>query len=201
LWTSAWKTTTSNVAAIASPTIPLENTNRCPRLVSCFGMKWSDAWKFARRGKSAKDVFAARMRIIVVAICSMRKSAVPSTPPPNTARPTSEMTVFVSVGTTWSRYARNDSPRNITPSRLPIHIRVVRAFFHSGGLNAGTPLEIASTPVTAAPPDANACRIRKMLMAPAVFATSGGIGSGCNPPVKVRKMPMPSSENIITMKK
>ena len=34
---------------------------------------------------------------------------------------------------------------------------VVRAFFHSGFLNAGTPFEIASTPVTAAPPDANEC--------------------------------------------
>ena len=33
---------------------------------------------------------------------------------------------------------------------------VVRAFFHAGSWNAGTPFEIASTPVTAAPPDANA---------------------------------------------
>ena len=33
----------------------------------------------------------------------------------------------------------------------------MRAFFHSGFLNAGTPFEIASTPVTAAPPDANEC--------------------------------------------
>ena len=35
--------------------------------------------------------------------------------------------------------------------------RVVRAFFHDGSLNAGTPLEMASTPVTAAPPEAKAC--------------------------------------------
>jgi hypothetical protein len=35
--------------------------------------------------------------------------------------------------------------------------RVVRAFFHAGCRNAGTPFEIASTPVTAAPPDANEC--------------------------------------------
>ena len=38
---------------------------------------------------------------------------------------------------------------------------VVRAFFHSTGLNAGTPFETASTPVTAAPPDANAFRMMK----------------------------------------
>ena len=34
--------------------------------------------------------------------------------------------------------------------------RVVRAFFHAGSRKAGTPFEIASTPVTAAPPEANA---------------------------------------------
>ena len=33
---------------------------------------------------------------------------------------------------------------------------VSRAFFHAGLRNAGTPLEIASTPVTAAPPEPNA---------------------------------------------
>ena len=33
---------------------------------------------------------------------------------------------------------------------------VWRAFFHAGSRNAGTPLEIASTPVTAAPPEAKA---------------------------------------------
>ena len=33
---------------------------------------------------------------------------------------------------------------------------VCRALRHSGLRNAGTPFEIASTPVTAAPPEANA---------------------------------------------
>ena len=49
-----------------------------------------------------------------------------------------------------------DRPRNMTPSSVPMTTRVLRAFFHSGFLKAGTPFEIASTPVTAAPPDANA---------------------------------------------
>src|SRR5712691_5864728 len=40
----------------------------------------------------------------------------------------------------------------------PIHTSVVWAFFHSGLRKAGTPFEIASTPVTAAPPEANALR-------------------------------------------
>ena len=34
--------------------------------------------------------------------------------------------------------------------------RVCRACFHAGSLKAGTPLEMASTPVTAEPPEANA---------------------------------------------
>ena len=45
----------------------------------------------------------------------------------------------------------------MTPSVAPMITSVIRAFFHSGSRNAGTPFEIASTPVTAAPPDANAC--------------------------------------------
>ncbi len=35
-------------------------------------------------------------------------------------------------------------------------MRVSRACFHSTGLKAGTPLEMASTPVMAAPPEAKA---------------------------------------------
>ena len=46
------------------------------------------------------------------------------------------------------------------PRQAPMIIRVWRAFFHSGFLKAGTPLEMASTPVMAAPPEAKACRIR-----------------------------------------
>ena len=52
-------------------------------------------------------------------------------------------------------------------------MRVERAFFHSGFLNAGTPLEMASTPVMAAPPEAKACRTRKMPTAPSRPPWSG----------------------------
>ena len=37
-----------------------------------------------------------------------------------------------------------------------IQIRVIEAFFDSGFLNAGTPLETASTPVSATAPEENA---------------------------------------------
>ena len=52
---------------------------------------------------------------------------------------------------------RIDRPRNSVPSVPPMMKSALRAFNHSGFLNAVTPFEIASTPVTAAPPDANAC--------------------------------------------
>ena len=61
----------------------------------------------------------------------------------------------VSKGMTSILPASSDSPRNITPGPSPSD-EGLRAFFHSGFLKAGTPLEIASTPVTAAPPEAKA---------------------------------------------
>ena len=68
----------------------------------------------------------------------------------------------------------------MTPSSPPIHMSVERAFFHSGGLNAGTPLEIASTPVMAAPPEAKAWRMRNSptdAVCTRRAGSLGGIGS------------------------
>ncbi len=56
----------TTAATTAREMMPLENTSRWPRLVSCFGMKLSPAWKLASRGKSAKLVLAARTRISMV---------------------------------------------------------------------------------------------------------------------------------------
>jgi hypothetical protein len=72
--------------------------------------------------------------------------------------PICEITVGVpsSNGAGCSLDASTDRPRNITPSSEPMMTRVVRALRQAGSLNAGTPLEIASTPVTAAPPEAKA---------------------------------------------
>src|SRR4249920_1468302 len=70
-----------------------------------------------------------------------------------------EMTVGVPLmnGATCILLSIQDRPKNIAPSNEPMITRVCRAFFQAGCLNAGTPFEIASTPVTAAPPDANEC--------------------------------------------
>ena len=57
-------------------------------------------------------------------------------------------------------------PENVTARITIIQVSVVRAFFHSGGLNAGTPSEIASTPVRAAQPELKARRMTKTVSAP-----------------------------------
>ena len=68
------------------------------------------------------------------------------------------MTVGVpsAYGIAWTLVERIERPRNIAPSVVPMMTSVGPRVLHSGFLNAVTPLEIASTPVTAAPPDAKA---------------------------------------------
>ena len=80
--TLARKSTMIRLAPAARPMMPLENTSLCPRLVSWRGMNESWAWKLARRGKSANEVFAARIRISVVEICSRRNKRWPAAPDP-----------------------------------------------------------------------------------------------------------------------
>jgi hypothetical protein len=82
----------------------------------------------------------------------------PTAPPPNTDSPIWASTVGVpsSNGSTFTFVARADSPRNITARPAPMITSVWRAFLQAGSWKAGTPFEMASTPVTAAPPDANA---------------------------------------------
>jgi hypothetical protein len=62
-------------------------------------------------------------------------------------------------------------PANMTAKIEIITVSVVRAFFHSGGLNAGTPSEMASTPVRAEQPEANARRTRMTVTAPVPAST------------------------------
>src|SRR5512133_3653098 len=93
------------------------------------------------------------------------------------------------TGITCSREARNETVRNEDPRIKPIHTRVIWALRHSGLRNAGTPFEIASTPVTAAPPDANARRRMKTVTTPATgvsepLAICCGIGYGATWPAR-----------------
>src|SRR4051794_40113864 len=145
------------------------------------------------RGKSAKAVLAARIRMANVEICSSRYRTVPR---PNTWAPITESRVSVSVGVGRSRWASTDTPKNDTPRMKPIHVSVVAAFFDSSFLNAGTPFEIASVPESAIAPDENArSRInvdRPVRRAPFFVNWSSASwfgGSGARPPKYDRYRP------------
>jgi hypothetical protein len=64
------KTTTSTAATAARATMPLLKARRSPRKANCPGRNLSRAIRLARRGKSAKAVFAARISRTVVANCT-----------------------------------------------------------------------------------------------------------------------------------
>src|SRR5574340_348904 len=68
-------------------------------------------------------------------------------------------------------------PRNKAPIKIAIMINVLRALTHSGGLNAGVPLLIASMPVNAVQPAENACSTRTI--------ASGSRGGGATAAIEV----------------
>ncbi len=66
----------------------------------------------------------------------------------------------------------------MNPRINAIAVSVVRALWLSGGLNAGTPLEIASVPVNAAQPEENARNISQSVR-PCVATTVSWGGASC----------------------
>src|SRR3989337_464779 len=71
-------------------------------------------------------------------------------------------------------------------------VNVVRAFWLSGGLKAGTPLEIASTPVKPTQPDENALKTRKSVR-PWVAVTPWRVGAASkSDPGAAPRAPHPS---------
>ena len=78
-----------------------------------------------------------------------------------------------SVIFTPSRMARKVTPTNIVTAMTPISASVVAALRDLGVRNAGTPLLIASTPVSAVQPDANARSPRKRIPAVVRSCSSG----------------------------
>ena len=122
-------------------------------------MNPSRARKKESRGKSAKLVLAARARMSAVVTCMKNRIQ----PLPTIWRVISDRTVCTSLGSGRTRIwlARKLMPRKRLPKMITCAIRVARAFFHSGFLNAGTPSDTASTPVRPAAPELKARRIRK----------------------------------------
>ena len=86
-----------------------------------------------------------------------------------------------SIGMMWKLVARNVMPTNRMARMLAITISVRAAFWASGGLNAGTPVAIASVPVSATAPAANARSMIRTVTSFAVWvvaAITSGVGAG-----------------------
>src|SRR5438128_2231380 len=87
------------------------------------------------------------------------------------------MTVSSGRGRIPKSYVSTVIPRNRVIRIAPSHVRTTRAFWASGRLNAGTPSETASTPVSAVQPEENARRIRK---SPTPSSPGGCCGYGAS---------------------
>ena len=75
-------------------------------------------------------------------------------------------------------------PENKIASKIPIIISVLAALFGAGSLKFGMALDMASTPVNAELPEANALnKINKLI--PATGVPKGVCNSGATPPVKM----------------
>ena len=155
----------------------------------------------ASRGNALKLVFTARKRISAVAAWKRRNGTVPS---PKTAAATIATIVGPpsSVGRIPNPSATIVIPMKRTPRRIAIASIVLAAFFASGGLKAGTPLAIASTPVRATDPAAKARRMRMIPSACVPSGTSWSSGGGVTgaPPVAIRATPRAIIRSVIPTK-
>src|SRR5207247_9777799 len=111
-------------------------------------MNRSRARKNDRRGKSAKDVFAANKRMSIVTAWSSKYRG----PVPKSWRAIFETTVSLPPGTMPRSYARYVIPRNKVTEMAPSHAMTSRAAGGAGGLKAGTQPETDGTPGSAGPP-------------------------------------------------
>ena len=120
-------------------------------------------------------------------------------PWPNVARPTCERTDSAWDGTAPAARARNEMPRKTKPRIVAIATIVLWAFFHSGGLNAGVPFEMASVPVIALQPSANARISRRRLMVSACTAIGTTPVTVGVSPTAVRTTPTTTSRMTLAM--
>src|SRR5207247_5203410 len=101
-------------------------------------------------------------------------------------------------GDTRDACARTVRPTNIPTAITAIAMRVAAAFFASGGRNAGTPFDTASTPVIAVQPFANAVSSRNVVSVWCPPAAGGGTSTGGMPPVKYSFMPRAMTTATLT---
>ena len=175
--TCASNATMSTIAEPARMTMPFENASRSPRVCSWRGRKPSLARIDPSTGKPLKAVFAASTRMNPVAAVTRkniggtsRNTVSASCPitgscsyPSGRGSPFGRIswTCGSSTKCTPARWASVRMLRIMTTAIVPSRSSVAAAFFDRGLRNAGTPLLIASTPVSAAQPEEKARSTRK----------------------------------------
>src|SRR5258706_6775929 len=93
-------------------------------------------------------------------------------------------------------------PMNIVIASTAIVTSVDAAFLLSGGRNAGTPFETASTPVIAVQPLEKAVRIANVVRMPVeVVVAPAAAATGSSDPVQYRHAPTPITSSMLAMKK
>src|SRR5262249_37525850 len=102
---------------------------------------------------------------------------------------------------TWYALVRSVIPTNIVIDSPAIISIVSEAFFDSGGLNAGTPFETASTPVIAVQPLANAVSSRNKVSGDPVECSGATVSTGTIVPETACHAPRAITISIVTMKK
>src|SRR5215468_12098866 len=105
-------------------------------------------------------------------------------PPPKIARPSCETPDSDALGMTPYACASTVMPTNIVMASTAIATSVADAFFDSGGRNAGTPFDTASTPVMAVQPFANAVNRRNVVSGACPASGGNGAFTGATLPVK-----------------
>ncbi len=138
--------------------IPLENTSRCPRLVSQRGRNASSATKLARNGNPLKLVFPPVYRISAVAAWTRMNMMWPNSEVPKTILASCAITVGTpsTYGAACVACASQEIPATSEPRMSPSVTSTLRALMPSGGRNTLTALDTASMPVSDEPPFANA---------------------------------------------
>src|SRR5262245_5328899 len=114
------------------------------------------------------------------------------------ARAISETTETELLGRACMCTARYETPMKSVIAIAPMISSVRAAFLPGGGLNALTPFEIDSTPVSAAAPEAKARSTTKTVTAPAPAARGSGTCACGQLPVAHFETPVPIIKSIAT---
>src|SRR5215472_6869662 len=150
--TVAPNTSSSESETTVSTTMPFENTNRWPRLVSQRGRNESPATKLARNGNPLKLVLPPVNRMSAVAACTTKYMKWADCPNMTSASWASTVGYPASYGIAWVMCANQEIPAIRNATIDPWRTRICLALRPSGGRSTLTALETASMPVSEEPP-------------------------------------------------